>query len=230
MLLQVWFGKNPFCSSFNLLDTFRLCVNCLSSIYLANIKPLYFLSHLKSSLGCASYLAGCQYFLLCQRSCRLRCTCTDCINVQHDGCIILNYPPGLFEGLLEKHTKSQIALPVLSHATHTLFLGNRPRTQQIHMLPSPSVSSFWFLASGYRLDLLLLIVSVGFVVMAKKHSQCRGKIPNICTLNLWDSKCSRVQLSVICNKSFLFPPFFSFFRNSSVRIVWIIKVNCSFNA
>lgn len=64
------------------------------------------------------------------------------------------------------------------------------------MLPSFSLISVWFIASGYRLDLLFIIVSVGFVVKAKKHSQCCGKIPNICTLTLRDSEfCVQLILS-----------------------------------
>lgn len=81
------------------------------------------------------------------------------------------------------------------------------------MLPSFSLISVWFIASGYRLDLLFIIVSVGFVVKAKKHSQCCGKIPNICTLTLRDSKRSVSNLFSVSKG----------LCSSAVWIVWIQK-------
>lgn len=93
-------------------------------------------------------------------------------------------------------------------------------THKTHMLPSRSLISVWFMAPGYSLDLLLIIISVSFIVRAKKQSQCCGKIPNICTLTQWDSLYFGSNSASVSNSSCSY----------AVRIVLILKGNCSHNA
>lgn len=132
--------------------------------------------------------------------------------------IILKYLLWPLSGIVNIH-RPWTVLSLCFHATFFQF----SVINFIHetcMLPSCTLISVWFIAPGYSLDLLFIIISVGFIVWAKKHSQCCGKIPNICTFTQWDPPCFLSNSASVSNSLWSY----------TLRIVLMLKVNYSHNA